>query len=220
MHKKYNLYVLIILALAIIIPNFNCSNKKGVLLKNGDLLFQDLDSSPLCDAIEKVTNGFNNLDFSHVGMIVIIDNKKFVLEAFTNGVDTINLDTFLNRSLNEKSKPKVIVGRLKNEYSKLIPNAIQQGMSLIGKKYDEEFQINNGKFYCSELIYDIFLKSNNNKSFFDLKPMTYKYNGETLPIWTEYFKNLNISIPENQPGINPGGISLSKKLDIIYNYTN
>ena len=50
--------------------------------------------------------------------------------------------------------------------------------------------------------------------------MTYQYNGETLEIWIDYFNKLNIPIPENQPGINPGGISLSKKIDIIYNYMN
>ena len=45
-------------------------------LKEGDLLFQDLDSSPLCDAIEKVTFSINNLNFSHIG-IVTIQNKKY-----------------------------------------------------------------------------------------------------------------------------------------------
>ena len=91
-------------------------------------------------------------------------------------------------------------------------------MNLIGKKYDEEFKINNDTFYCSELIYDIFLKANNNKSFFYLSPMTYKEGEKTMPIWVDYFNNLGISIPENEPGINPGGISLSKKINIIYNY--
>ena len=56
------------------------------------------------------------------------------------------------------------------------------------------------------------------KEFFELKPMTYKLNGETLPIWKDYFQKLNILIPENEPGINPGGISLSSKINIIYNY--
>ena len=64
----------------------------------------------------------------------------------------------------------------------------------------------------------IFLFANDNQDFFALKPMTYKLNGETLPIWKEYFQKLNILIPENEPGINPGGISLSPKINIIYNY--
>ena len=50
--------------------------------------------------------------------------------------------------------------------------------------------------------------------------MTYQYNGETIDVWIDYFNNLGISIPENEPGINPGGISLSHKIDIVYNYNN
>jgi hypothetical protein len=44
-------------------------------LKEGDLLFQDLDSSPLCDAIELVTPGYNDANFSHIGLIVYKDKK-------------------------------------------------------------------------------------------------------------------------------------------------
>ena len=93
-------------------------------------------------------------------------------------------------------------------------------MNLIGKEYDNEFKMNNNQFYCSELIYDIFFNSNNKKSFFNLKPMTYKYNGQTLNTWIDYFNKLGIAVPENEPGINPGSISLSEKINIIYNYYN
>ena len=87
------------------------------------------------------------------------------------------------------------------------------------QKYDAEFKINNDKFYCSELIHDIFLEANNNTPIFQLEPMTYKVNGKTLLVWEEYFNNLNIPIPENEPGINPGGISLSNKIRIIHDYS-
>ena len=50
-------------------------------LKEGDLLFQDLDSSPLCDAIELVTPGYNGANFSHIGFIVANKGKLKVLEA-------------------------------------------------------------------------------------------------------------------------------------------
>ena len=46
--------------------------KKEFQLVLGDLLFQDLDSSPLCDAIELVTPGFENGNFSHIGLVVEI----------------------------------------------------------------------------------------------------------------------------------------------------
>ena len=201
----------------ILIFNSSCVKKAKTIIQEGDLLFQDLDSSPLCDGIEQVTSSFNDMSFSHIGIVVNIDKEKYVLEAF-DGVDTVKLEKFLNRSLNKQNQPKVVVGRLKKDYQQLIKSAISHGMTLIGLQYDEEFKINNGKFYCSELIYEIFLFANDNQEFFELKPMTYKLNGETLPIWKEYFQKLNILIPENEPGINPGGISLSSKINIIYNY--
>ena len=50
-------------------------------LQEGDLLFQDLDSSPLCDAIELVTPGYNGANLSHIGLIVVDNNNMKVLEA-------------------------------------------------------------------------------------------------------------------------------------------
>ena len=47
---------------------FSCT--KEFQLKEGDLLFQDLDSSPVCDAIELVTPGYKGANFSHIGIVV------------------------------------------------------------------------------------------------------------------------------------------------------
>ena len=113
MQKQNNFYFLLPILILIIIFNFHCTKKTDFVPNEGDLLFQDLDSSPLCDGIEKVTSSINNLNFSHIGIITIINNKYYVLEAFINGVDTVLLDVFLNRSLNTNNNPKVVVGRLK-----------------------------------------------------------------------------------------------------------
>ncbi len=217
MHKSHKPYSFLWLFIIIACANFYCTKNNTLKFQNGDLLFQDLDSSPLCDAIEKVTNSIDDLNFSHVGIITLINKKEYVLEAFVNGVDTIPLKQFLKRSLNQDNEPKVIVGRLKEEFSSYIPKAIENGFELIGKEYDEEFKINNDKFYCSELIYEIFLNSNNN-SLFELQPMTYKHDDKIIDIWVEYFNKLGIPVPESEPGINPGGISLSNKINIIHKF--
>ena len=105
-------------------------------LKVGDILFQDLDSSPLCDAIELVTPGYKNGNFSHVGIIIEggipfcansdsrFEEKYFynlnedfkVLEALPGGVQITSIDSFLNRSYDINKNPKIIVGRLKLKY--------------------------------------------------------------------------------------------------------
>ena len=219
--QKLNNFSLLIITLIFITTHFHCTQKNETInLQEGDLLLQDLDSSPLCDAIEQVTNGFNNQSFSHIGIVLMLHDTLHVLEAFNRGVNIVTLDEFLNRSVNKDLKPKVLVGRVKKEYSYLIPKAIEHGIKLIGKEYDPEFKINNDKFYCSELIYEIFHIANGNNTFFKLEPMTYQLEGETLLIWKNYFRELNIPIPEQELGINPGGISLSEKIDIIHNYQN
>tara|TARA_B000000565_G_scaffold255231_1_gene235316 strand:+ start:1419 stop:2033 length:615 start_codon:yes stop_codon:yes gene_type:complete len=185
-------------------------------LKEGDILFQDLDSSPLCEAIETVTPGFKNASLSHIGMIVSHNNELKVIEALPPEVVFTNIEDFLSRSLDCNNNPKVIVGRLKYKYSNIIPKAIKYAKNQVGTKYDDAFLMNNDLYYCSELIHDSFRED----SIFQLRPMTFvnPKTNKTLEIWEKYYSDLGIDIPQNEPGINPGQISLSNKLDIIHFY--
>jgi hypothetical protein len=200
----------------------DCYQKgKGFALQEGDLLFQDLDCGPLCDAIEKVTTGYRGAGFSHVGIAAKdADGSFVVIESSSSGVTSTPLQTFLNSSLDTQGRPKVVVGRLKPVFRRLIPLAIKEAVALKGNPYDRVFAINNDSFYCSELIYEIFLRANNDRPVFALQPMTFKDldTGTTLPAWEQYFSELGVSVPEGEPGINPGGISCSPVLSIIYSY--
>ena len=194
----------------------------------GDLLFQDLDSSPLCDAIELVTPGYKKGNFSHIGIVVeledpycintnyIFEDHIRILEAIPNKVQTTRLDSFLNRSFDHNNNPKVIVGRLKPKYRHTIQNAIVFLKKKIGVEYDNTFIIDNNAYYCSELIYEAFKKD----SIFLLQPMTFldPYSNDTLEIWKNYYSELGVQIPQNKPGINPGIMSLSNKIDIVHFY--
>ncbi len=194
------------------------SQKPNFQFKDGDLLFQDLDCGELCTAIEKVTTGFKNAKLSHIGIVFKDINKKvFVIEAIGKSVHINPIDTFLIRSTDENNNPKIMVGRLKPVYSYLIKDALKKAKELVNFPYDDEFLLNNNKYYCSELIYEIFKYANGGKDFFKLKPMTFKdpATGDFFPAWIKYYENLNISIPEGEYGLNPGSISLSEKIDII-----
>ena len=90
---------------------------------DGDLLFQDLDGSPLCDAIEAVTQGVEGARFSHVGIVTLgADGAPAVIEAYEK-VTITPLATFLARSRDEKGRPKVVVGRLVDSCRSSVPSA-------------------------------------------------------------------------------------------------
>jgi hypothetical protein len=204
--KKY-IYLLFIL-------HSSCAS--NFQLQEGDLLFQDLDSSPLCDAIELVTPGYNDANFSHIGFIVSDDGKLKVLEAIPPKVILTELEDFLSRSKDKDGNPKVIVGRLKLKYQYTLKDAIPFLKSKIGIGYDEVFLLNNEKYYCSELIYEAFEKD----SIFQLQPMTFLHpeTKDTLSIWKEYYSDLRVDIPQKKLGINPGIMSLSDKIEIVHFY--
>ncbi|MFQ6034288.1 MAG: YiiX/YebB-like N1pC/P60 family cysteine hydrolase [Sedimentisphaerales bacterium] len=218
---KYTLLLLLIILVVLGCTQNISKQEHHFALRPGDLLFQDLDCGPLCDAIEKVTTGFGGANFSHVGIVAKDDDGNFVvIEAVRSGVEVTPLQTFLRRSTDAKGRPKVVVGRLKEPYRYLIPSALKEALALKGKPYDKVFAIDNDAYYCSELIYEMFLLANDNKPVFKLQPMTFKDSNtrKTLAVWQEYFSKLGVSIPEGQPGINPGGISRSPVLTIIHKY--
>ena len=67
-------YLILIIGLHVSCGNNNNKPKEDPFtLQIGDLLFQDLDSSPLCGAIELVTPGYKGANLSHIG--IIIENK-------------------------------------------------------------------------------------------------------------------------------------------------
>ena len=193
----------------------SCLQKK-IELQEGDLLFQDLDSSPLCDAIELVTPGYKDANFSHIGLVVLDNDTLKILEAIPPKVVLTDMKSFFSRSYDAEGKSKIIAGRLKDEFQYTIKNAIIYAKSKVGIEYDEAFIMNNNLYYCSELIFEAFEKD----SIFKLKPMTFLHpeTNDTLIVWKNYYSKLGLTIPQNEPGINPGTMSLSNKIEIIYSY--
>ena len=201
------------LALLILLPFLTVA--QNVKLQDGDLLFQDMDCGPLCDAIEAVTEGYGDNDFSHMGMVYHRNDTIYIIEAAGKAVRLTPLEKFRTYT-----KKPMVVGRLKQEYQYLIVPAIAFSLQQIGVPYDDEYVYDNGSYYCSELIYDAFLFANGGRPFFTLYPMTYKQPGtnDFFPAWVEYYKDLGKPIPEGLPGCNPGGMSASDKIEIIGQY--
>lgn len=199
-----------------------CDTESDLKWQEGDILFQDGDCGDFCEAIRKVTTGYEGRDFSHNGILFKENGEWYVLEAISKGVSKTPLDDFLNRHHDENENPKIVVGRLKPQYQHLIPDALTHATTLIGKPYDAYFDLKNDAYYCSELIHISLQKANENTAVFQTHPMTFKDpdTNETFGIWVDYFESLGVKIPENEPGLNPGGMSKDPAIDIVYEFYN
>ena len=189
-------------------------------LQRGDLIFQEDCASGTDSTIKAVTASIGDYQFTHVGIVYIDDNDSiYVLEATRPKVAKTPLNEYLYPG--EKGcYPKSVVGRLKEEYRHSIPDALSEGLALIGKDYDDGFILGNDKYYCSELIYEILLRANHGIPVFPLNTMTFKSadTEEVTDGWKEYFGKYNLPIPEGEPGINPGAMSSSYAIDIVHYY--
>lgn len=210
--KIYIFIILFVIKLQVFSQDFK--------LKNGDLIFQESCSGQVGDAIKGVTTSICENKFTHVG-IVYMDSKDsiYILEATTPKVALTPLKEYLYPQ-DEECYPKSVVGRLKDEYLHLIPNALEYGITLLGKEYDYGYILNNDKYYCSELVYEILKYANSNQDVFPLNVMTFKSSdtGQIMNSWIEYFENRGLNIPEGELGINPGAMSRSDIIDIIHYY--
>lgn len=188
------------------------------VFKPGDLLFQDLNCGPLCDAIEAVTEGVHGLDFSHVGWVVQVKDSLKVLEAIGSQVQLTRLEDFLKRSQTRDGKPLVVGMRFKKQYTAKIPTWQQKALKLVGKPYDQAFLPHNDSIYCAEVFTETCWQ--NGKPIFPLQPMTFK-DPKTFtyfPAWVAYYQELQQPIPEQILGLNPGAISRSSALYLFYRF--
>jgi len=185
-------------------------------LQEGDLLFQDLNCGELCDAIKAVTEGVNGQDFSHCAIVIRVADSLQVVEAIGSKVQVNSIQKFFARSGDTLAIKNIVVGRVKQPFQELIPEAAANAKALIGQPYDDAFLPNNNKWYCSEVLYEAFRKASNTE-FFELNPMTFKdpRTQAYFPAWINYYRELNTEIPEAVPGLNPGSISRSDKIEII-----
>ncbi|MBP5548302.1 MAG: hypothetical protein J6X58_05390 [Bacteroidales bacterium] len=89
---------------------------------------------------------------------------------------------------------------------------VARAHSFLGQPYDDCFLPNNGKLYCSELIYECFLDAAGNH-LFEAKPMNWRdANGDLPKYWKKHFRKLGMKVPEGVLGTNPTDLSRSSLL--------
>jgi hypothetical protein len=187
-------------------------------LRVGDLIFQDLDCGPLCDAIEAVTEGAGGKDFSHLGLVVASGDSLAIVEAIGSVVQLTGVQKFIQRNKTPEGKNKVVVARLRPRWQRMAAGAAVAAKGMIGVPYDDAFLPDNGRLYCSEMVALAFQAANRGEPFFTQNPMTFKDPGTGMffPAWAEYYQKLGLEIPEGRPGCNPGGLSRDVRVELIF----
>lgn len=190
----------------------SCKNSHIFGLKNGDLLFVTAKESGLSGAINNVTQKQKKASFDHIGILQKDKTGVFVLHAAPKGgSQKQNLNEFLKDQANDRQK--VVVYRLKPQFQKNIPDAIEKANSMVGKPYNFNYILDDNSYYCSDYIERAFRKD----KIFTLEPMTFidPKTGKTNMFWEEFYAKKNLKVPEGELGCNPNGLAGSDKIERI-----
>lgn len=137
---KKKLYIIILTIFIILCVNAQRCSPKYDKLKEGDIVFQTSKSNQ-----SKYIMAVTKSPWTHCGIIIEKPDGLFVLEA----VEPVKL------TLYSQWKSKGRFGLVSTKRYTESPITINY-KSYIGAHYDTQFKFNNAKWYCSELIYDIY----------------------------------------------------------------
>ncbi|MCF2217867.1 hypothetical protein H9Q08_00935 [Chryseobacterium sp. PS-8] len=189
-----------------------CKNSHVSGLKNGDLLFVTAKETGLSGAINNVTQKQKNASFDHIGIVEKSKDGIFVLHAAPKGgSQKQEMNDFLKDQSEEGQR--IIIYRLKSEYQKSIPSALEKANSMLGKPYNFNYILDENSYYCSDFIERAFREDH----IFKLEPMTFidPKTGKTNAFWEEFYQKKNLKVPEGELGCNPNGLAASEKLERI-----
>ncbi|HEY2253333.1 MAG TPA: YiiX/YebB-like N1pC/P60 family cysteine hydrolase, partial [Planctomycetaceae bacterium] len=116
--------------------------------RSGDIVFQHLPSklgSVICD----VTNS----PLSHCGMIVERKDELYVIEAI-GPVRYISLKKWLKQG----DKGRFMQMRVKDLGRKQLESTVEAAEVMLGRPYDIQYELDDEKIYCSELVYKAYLR--------------------------------------------------------------
>ncbi len=171
------------------------------LPQTGDLLFQSLPHNEVIDAIE----GASGSPFSHCGIVVDVDGDWKVLEA----VGPVK-ETPLAEWIAQGRERKLAVHRLKPKFRMHIPKMIEGARRFLGKPYDIQYELDDAKIYCSELIYKGWLYATQ-------KPLGKLVNLGDLR-WQPHesiIRRIAGGLPLERPMITPRDLAAAPELDPI-----
>ena len=158
------------------------------MLENGDLIFVK-DDSDIGQAIQESTG-----HYSHVA--IFLDEKVYHASGKA-GVVCQKLTEFLESEClyDIYSYPKIDIQKVKKR-------AVQH----LGASYNFSFYPDGDGYYCSQFITELL-------PIFE--PISMKFGDDIQEIsdfWREYYRDLGLPVPLNQPGTNPSQLATSPLL--------
>ena len=139
--KRIILFTSVLLAALLVVTALKShSAPEPCELKEGDIVFQTSKSSQ-----SKYIILATQSQWSHCGIIIEKPDGLYVLEA----ISTVSLTPY-QQWVDRGQGKRVSVKRYTEEPIKI------KYTKYLGKPYDLAFKFANGKWYCSELVYDIY----------------------------------------------------------------
>jgi len=115
----------------------------GSRITAGDLVFQDLECGPRCELIRQVTHS----RYVHVGLVLGEGDARVVWEAFAP-VGPTPLAEWVTRGKGQQ----LAVYRLDESLRAQLPKIEAALKSMSGRPYDGDYQWDDERIYCSELV--------------------------------------------------------------------
>lgn len=186
--------------------------------RNGDLLFLAAGRSAMSDAISDATAWNDSIKFVHVAIVGLEeDGCPYIIEASDKkGVVLTAWDDFIRSSSQINGNPAVVVKRVCIDFP--LDEAVAKAREHLGEAYDWFYCPDNGRMYCSELVYESYCKSDGTP-LFTARPMNFRdAEGKIPAFWTELFNKLGEPVPEGVLGTNPNDMSKEPVLMEVYRF--
>ncbi|MCD8207900.1 MAG: hypothetical protein LUD72_08195 [Bacteroidales bacterium] len=188
----------------------------GYVPRTGDLVFQMEGEGGFSGAISAAT-AVDTINYVHVGIVVVEEGRAYVLEAEPQkGVVMTPWEDFMDGSPLVGGGRGVTVMRLDVDFP--LDEAMERAKSHLGEPYDWHFLSDNGKMYCSELVYDTYLYKDGGH-IFTAVPMNFRASDGNVPeFWTELFGSFGEPVPEGVLGTNPNGLARDPLLKEVHRF--
>ena len=164
------------------------------MLENGDLIFVK-DDSDIGQAIQESTG-----HYSHVA--IFLDGQVYHATV-EGGVLAQSPEEFF-----EAGKVYDLY-----HYEQIDCTEVKKrAESLLGAPYNASFYPDGDGYYCSQFVSEIL-------PIFETIPMKFgEDNQEISDFWRDYYRELGLAVPLNQPGTNPSQLAQSPRLQFKERY--